>query len=165
MISHLQDLKKWLINCNYPEKLINKAIHNAQLQGPAPKPKYKKNTLPFATTFYCNYSNYSNKNVVKFINDRFTNDTNINIKEYIFSETNTVLSQKQPPNLLQLLSKAKLDTARTALENGLFTCNDKKRGKLCQLYIRQCKSFLTSNGKEWLITSYITCHSKNVYGI
>ena len=117
---------------------------NIYTQGPAPKPKYKRNTLPFVTTFYCNYSN---KNVVKFINDRFSNDTNINIKE-IFSETNTVLlSQKQPPNLLRLLSKAKLDTAKTALENGLLTCND-KRCKLCQLYIRQWKSFLNLKWKR-----------------
>ena len=63
--------------------------------------------------------------------------------------------------LIEQLKEQRLDTAETALENGLFTWKD-KRCKLCQLYIRQCKSFLTSNGKEWIIKSHITCHSKNV---
>ena len=33
----LQELKNWLLNCNYPNSLIDHAFHKAKLQGPAPK--------------------------------------------------------------------------------------------------------------------------------
>ena len=45
-----------LLDCNYPLKIIKKGIHNAKLQGPAPPPKNKNNTLPFVTTYYSNCS-------------------------------------------------------------------------------------------------------------
>ena len=34
----LTELKKWLLNCGYPRKIIEKKIYNARLQGPANKP-------------------------------------------------------------------------------------------------------------------------------
>ena len=30
-------MEDWLIKCNYPAKIIQEGIHNAKLQGPAPK--------------------------------------------------------------------------------------------------------------------------------
>ena len=37
--NRLRDLKTWLLKCNYPNDVIEKAYHNAKLQGPAPKPQ------------------------------------------------------------------------------------------------------------------------------
>ena len=51
----LKELTKWLLDCNYPLKINKKGIHNAKLQGPAPPPKNKNNTLPYVTTYYSNF--------------------------------------------------------------------------------------------------------------
>ena len=61
----LERLRKWLTNSNYPKKVINRAFHNAKLQGLAPNPKDKKSIIPLVRIF-C--SNYSNTNVVKRAN-------------------------------------------------------------------------------------------------
>ena len=42
MESRINQLKTWLLSCHYPVQVINKSIHNARLQGPAPKPADKK---------------------------------------------------------------------------------------------------------------------------
>ena len=34
----LKELRKWLVNCGYPESVIDKSFFNAKLQGPANKP-------------------------------------------------------------------------------------------------------------------------------
>ena len=53
----LERLRKWLTNSNYPKKVINRAFHNAKLQGPAPNPKDKKSIIPQVSIFCSNYSN------------------------------------------------------------------------------------------------------------
>ena len=50
----LQELDKCLLKCEYPPKLIKKGIHNARLQGPAPKPQNLKNTIPLITRYASN---------------------------------------------------------------------------------------------------------------
>ena len=52
--SRLQELEKWLLQCDYPPNIIKKAFHNAKLQGPAPQRK-ACDTLPLITTFASNY--------------------------------------------------------------------------------------------------------------
>ena len=84
------------------------------------------------------------RNIVKTINQKLKQSPNESIKE-IFGETQTVLSLKQPPNLLRLLS---VKTRR--LPQGLFNCNN-KNCKLCALYIKPCASFKTSNNVIWYI--------------
>ena len=95
------------------------------------------------------------QNIVKTINQKLKQSPNGSIKE-IFGEAQTVLSLKQPPNLLRLLSKK---TRR--LPQGLFNCNN-KNCKLYALYIKPGTSFKTSNNVIWYIRSHITCQSKNV---
>ena len=55
--------------------------------------------------FYSNSfdSNFNMRNIVKTINQKLKQSPNESIKQ-IFEETQTVLSLKQPPNLLRLLS-------------------------------------------------------------
>ena len=57
----LKELKEFLLNCDYPLKVIEKGIFNAKLQGPAPRPTDEKNTLPLITT---NHTNLDFKNLV-----------------------------------------------------------------------------------------------------
>ena len=49
----LKELKQWLINCNYPEQLIDRKFHCARLQGPANKSE--GHVFPIVSTYYSNY--------------------------------------------------------------------------------------------------------------
>ena len=154
----LNELKNWLLNCNYPESLIMKAFHNAKLQGPAPAPLPKENTLPLVTTYF---SNYSSQNVTQVTKRLMEESRSIRIQT-VFGNTRTVLALRQPPNLLRQVSKAKFTTTPTISKPpGLYTCLN-KRCELCVSYIQQCTSFITSNGTEWIIKCHINCHSKCV---
>ena len=151
----LKEMKNWLLKCSYPENVIDKGFHNAKLQGPAPNPENKKEIMPFVTTYY---NNYSNKNVVRSINSTFQNSNNHLIKT-VFGNSEVVLSQKQTPNLLRILTKE--EKINKPMGNGLFRCQN-KRCKICKIYIQQCKEFKLSNGKSWKINCRITCNSINV---
>ena len=97
----LKELQKWLLNCGYPESVIDKSFSNAKLQGLANKPANSKSILPLVSIYY---SNFDMQKILKTINQKLKQSSNESIKE-IFGETRTVLSLKQPPNLLRLLSK------------------------------------------------------------
>ena len=150
----LKELKEWLINCNYPESIINKAFHNAKLQGPAPNPENDKETIPYVTTYF---TNYCSRNIVNTANECFKNSNDEDINN-VFGNTKIVLAQKQTPNLLRILSRPKINTTP---ENGIFKCKN-EQCKLCELYIQECKSFELSNKFNWTVKCRITCHSKNV---
>ena len=81
--------------------------------------------------FYSNSfdSSFNMRNIVKTINQKLKQSPNESIKQ-IFEETQTVLSLKQPPNLLRLLS---INRKKPMLPQGLFNCNN-KNCKLCTLY-------------------------------
>ena len=64
MWENLEDLKRWLRTCGYPEHVIVKGVHNALLQGPAPETK-KETIIPLISTYYSNYSNALVLNVGK----------------------------------------------------------------------------------------------------
>ena len=152
----LEELKQWLLQCGYPLKIILKKFHNAMLQGPAPEPKPKTNTLPFVTTYY---SNLDSHNTVSLCNDLLQNSRNDRV-DCVFKDCNTVMALKQPPNLLRLLTNSKFSSSPLLpKENGLFKCSD-PRCKLCRLYIKECDTFITSKGTQWIIKSHITCHSR-----
>ena len=154
----LKELEVWLTACKYPKDVIKKGIHNARLQGPAPNPKNKKQTLPFVTT---NYSNMSSTEIVKLSN-KFIENVEDNRLKTAFGNTNVVLALKQPPNLLRQLTRAEFHSEPTdTLPPGIFTCN-RPNCDICKYYLQACTSFTCSNNKEWFVRSHITCHSKNV---
>ena len=76
------------------------AFYNVKLQGPAPKPKNNFNNVPFVTSFH---EDASNKIIMKNIKRKIENTPSEYIKG-IFHESNILLSQRQPKNLLKLLS-------------------------------------------------------------
>lgn len=153
----LSDLKSWLLICGYPTNIINKAFHNAKLQGPAPEPR-PKNTIPFITTYA---SNYDSSNISKLSEKLLRESRDENIRT-IFKDTRTVLALKQPKNILRQLTSAKFESIpQNTNKFGLFKCNN-KRCLICKLYIQECTSFQTSNNKRWDIRCHITCNSINV---
>ena len=89
-------LRKWLLNCGYPESVIEKSFFNANLQGPANKPANSKNILFLVSTCYPNFD------IPSIIKSKLKQSPNESIKES-FGETQTVLSLKQPINLRTLL--------------------------------------------------------------
>ena len=101
--SRLLELRNWLTLCKYPKHIITKAFHNAKLQGPAPQPKEKNDNLPFVTTYH---ENIDNKNVLNNIKRRINNTSN-DLKE-IYDNNNVFLSQRQPKNMLRILSSTSI---------------------------------------------------------
>ena len=166
----LNELRGWLQKCNYPRNVIEKGIHNARLQGPAPKPANKMDTLPLITTFS---SNLDMKPVAHHIRSLIAEKQHGRLED-LLRNVKVVAAYKQPPNLQHQLCRARfVDPSKTVqrplkpkLPPGLFrSCNTEtdKRCKLCQLdYVQPCTSFTCSNGKVWEIRSHITCNTKNV---
>ena len=160
----LEQLKTWLIKRNYPLDIINRKIHNARLEGPAPPPSpndISNNKLIFTTTYT---SNFSHKNTVEQINSIFHLPRTERIQT-VFGNCKTMLAYRQPKNLLRHITQASFSSIPRSPTNlrrqGLFHCSDKKC-KLCRLYIQECNSFITHNGTEWKIKSDIHCNSTNV---
>ena len=155
----LNELKQWLINCDYPLRLINKAFEKARLQGPAPK--QSKDIIPLVTTYYPSRS-YDNpmktiSNLLKSIQDPDTKTK--------FKDTKPILALRQPPNLTSILTNAKFTSESISQTRnrmpGIFLC-DKTRCKLRKLYLQPVDHFTTANGTEWQIRSHVTCKSTNV---
>ena len=154
----LTELHDYLIACDYPVTVVRKGIRNARLQGPAPDPSKKRDTVPFVTT---HTSNLKNDRTVKLADQLLKNSDNERIKT-AFGNSKVVSALKQPPNLLRQLTRAEFNSVpKEPEENGLFTCN-RSNCNLCKCYIVPCKSFTTSNNTEWTLRSRITCHSKHV---
>ena len=63
----LKELRKWLLNCGYPEPVIDKSFFNVKLQGPANKLANSKNILPLVSTYYLNFDK---RNIIKSINQK-----------------------------------------------------------------------------------------------
>ena len=152
----LNELRIWLKSSKYPDHVISNTFYNARLQGPAPKPKENANNIPFVTTFH---KDIDNKVIMKNIKRKMENTPSDYIKE-TFQESNVFLSQRQPKNLLRLLSTSSI-SKNPNLPKGTFKCAD-KRCKICRLYLIECSEFQLANKKIWKIKSHINCHSRNV---
>ena len=73
----LKELRKWSLNCGYPESIIDKSFFSAKLQRAADKPANSKNILPLLFTYY---SNFNMGNIVKSINQNLKQSPNESIK-------------------------------------------------------------------------------------
>ena len=96
--------------------------------------------------------------VSRYVKRMPSDSTHSDIQE-IFGNTSVVLSQKQTPNLLRILTQHKSTTSSE--DNGLIKCKN-IQCKICKLYIQPCKEFELSNGMKWQVKCKITCNSKNV---
>ena len=61
----LNKLRKWLLNCDYPESVIDKSLSNAKLQGPRNEPANPKTILSFG--IYILFKLIYMQNIVKSI--------------------------------------------------------------------------------------------------
>ena len=160
----LKQLEEWLLDCEYPSKVITKGIHNARLQGPAPKPKNPKNTIPLVPH---NASNVNTKPLMNTIQTLVSSKKSPYLQE-VFEDVNVVLGYKQPPSIGKILTREKFQNPVDHINNkrnlkpGIFAeCSD-SRCNLCKIYVQECSSFICANGEIWEIKSHINCNSKNV---
>ena len=152
----LSKLKKWLIEVKYPTEVINKAFHNAKLQGPAPDPRNKKKSIPLIST---HSSNFTNKSIVKQANRLLANCPDKETRS-CFKDKRVIMATRQPPNLLRQLTSAKFGGNDIA-PKGIYKCSN-NNCKICRMYLKECKSFQTANDTTWHVQSHITCNSKLV---
>ena len=101
----LKELKNWLKDCNYIDSVINQSFYYIKLQGPAPFRDNLKN-IPFFLTYH---KNINNEKAVRKIYSKLANIQSGYLSE-LFKNTNVILSQKQPKNLLRLLVVISLDS-------------------------------------------------------
>ena len=157
---HLIDLREWLIQKEYPIEIINKSIHNARLQGPAPKPAEKSNTIPFVTT---NFANLNINPVNQRIRHLIKNCEDEKLKT-VFKDTKIVNGLRQPKSLRNILVNSKFfsDNVTTSLKKGLNKC-ERNNCNICQKgYLQVCQNFKTAKNTIWNIKCNIHCNSKNV---
>ena len=156
MAKNLNDLRKWLRNCNYPDEIIELGIRNASLQGPAPEPVNKK-IVPLISTYY---SNFENNLVTEVTKDMLKNTRNERISE-AFKDVQFIQAYRQPPNLLRTLTHSTFTlNGNCNLPIGTHKCRD-IRCNLCKLYIQMGNSFTMSNGQKWKLKVFANCNSKN----
>ena len=156
---NLQDLRKFLLHRKYPSNVIERGIHNAKLQGPAP-PSSKSKVVPLITPYL---GNLDSSNIVKTTRDLIASSSNERLCQ-AFGDAKLVQCYTQTPNLLRILSSSRFDQngPSKGREKGIFHCNSKKC-EICSLnYLQECKNFVTSNGTLWDINCHITCKSLNV---
>ena len=158
--SALNEMRAWLIRSNYPKIVVDRALHNAKLQGPAPPPEFNKEIIPFVTK---NCSNYASNAIVKKANlllDSCPDEETRNL----FAQKQVIHAMKQPPNILRQVTSAKFfgsNTSSLQKQNGIFRCSE-KRCKIHRGYLMECSEFKVANGSTWHVSSHITCDSKFV---
>ena len=151
------ELKNWLKSCKYHENVTNIAFCNARLQGTAPL-KTNSNNIPFVT----NHENVNNNEKVYKIRRMF-NDIQSDHLKNAFKNSNKLLAQEQPKNLLHLLSNVRFntDTNNFIKLMGLFKCTD-KYCKICLLHVNEGNNFVMSNDMRRELHSHVTCRHINV---
>ena len=157
---NLNDLRVYLSDRKYPNDVIEKGIHNASLQGPAPLPKNEK-VIPLITPYL---SNYDSRNIKNVANGLISNSMNPRIKK-AFNDTKIIQCYSQPRNLSGLLTNSAFITEsitnRPRHDAGIFHCSH-GGCKICKMYLQKCSSFVTSNNSVWKVKCYASCNSKNV---
>ena len=118
MNERLSKLKTWLLSCNYPLAIVDKAFFNARLQGPAPKKE--EIVIPFVSTHYSNFDSESISIRAKLL---LSNVKDKKLKK-VFDKCRVIHALKQPKNLLRLLSKPKVQNC-ISKKYGLYPMNVK----------------------------------------
>ena len=161
MEKNLNNLKTWLIQCGYPIEIIQKGIHNARLQGPAPNPPTTK-IIPLINTYF---SNYDNGVIADITQSLIKNSKSPRLIE-TFKDTKIIQAYRQPPNLLRQLTNSAFitstheQTRRQEQNIGIHHCS-RSNCKICRLYLQKCDTFTTSNGTVWSVKCHVHCNSKN----
>ena len=159
MKERLQELRDLLKDCNYPPKLIEDGIRNAQLQGPAPPKTNKTNTVALV---HQNMSNYRFSHILSTTRHLLENAKSDEIRN-VFKDTRFVEAMRQPKSIIRTISTNHQEETVIEPNPGLFAECAGTGCELCSLgYIQNCTSFTTSSGHQWQIKSHINCNSRNV---
>ena len=154
---NLNDLRCFLRDRQYPEDVIEKGIHNAQLQGPAP-PKSQTQVLPLISPYL---GNLEPTNIINTTRDLLGASSSDRLHN-AFDNTKFVQSYTQTPNLLSILSSSRFTNHREGRESGVFRC-DQRKCEICSLgYLQEGREFTVSNGTKWVVKCHISCRSLNV---
>ena len=159
MEQRLGELRDLLKECDYPTKTIEKGIHNARLQGPAPPKDNKDNIIALV---HQNMSNFRFSHILDTTRHLLENSRSDEIR-HVFKDTRFVEAMRQPRSIIRTISAKRENPDDQESNPGIFAeCTD-KRCEICSLgYIQNCTSFITSSGHKWEIKSHINCNSKNV---
>ena len=160
----LSELKELLTQCEYPQKIIEKGIHNARLQGPF---QNKTADNKIITYIHPNMSNFTFKHIINTTSSLLQNTKSDRIRN-IFKNIRFVEGISEPKNILRTITSTNLKN--TNKENvvdsnkpGIYAECKEPRCYICNFkYIENCTSFITSNNTKWEIRSHINCNSKNV---
>ena len=155
MQKNLTDLRRWLRDCGYPDKVIDHGIYTASLQGPAPKKEVK--VIPLISTYY---SNYTNEHLCTVARQLISTSANERVKK-AFQNVQFVQALKQPPNLLRTLSNSKFIRSEENQKVGAYKCSN-SNCKICRLYLQDVSTITMSNGTIWDIRCRPTCSSLNI---
>lgn len=155
----LDEMKKSLMLCKYPESLVNDGIKKALsvkredlIKVKLNNKKNNDNHIIYVTTYNSNYDD--NCNIVKPI---FNTLKSNNATCQIFNNKNLLMSKRQPPNLKQILTNAKFEIYKT---NGVYKCRS-ARCQLCTIII-EGNNFYFSNVKiNFEILENMNCNTLN----
>ena len=130
----LEEMKRYLTNCNYPEKQIDDSIKKAltldrtELIKSVPSNTQDSNltSIVHVSTFNSNYSS-NNQVLHSHFNQLKENGTT----SEVFNNKKLLLSKRQPPNQKSLLTKAQLQSTVTG---GVCSCGN-ARCQLCNILL------------------------------
>ena len=131
----LEEMKRYLTNCNYPEKLIDDSIKKAltlnrtELIKSVPSNSTQDSNLASIVHVSTFHSNYSSNNQI--LHSHFNQLKENGTTSEIFSNKKLLLSKRQPPNLKSLLTKAQLQSTVTG---GVYSCGN-ARCQLCNILL------------------------------
>ena len=159
----LEELKGFLLKCEYPENIVDKGIHNARLQGPANQKAVDEDII---TYIHPNMANLDYTPIVKRAKALIQNTNSDEIRD-VFKDLRVIEGIKQPNNILKSITNTRFLDSINETEGptpGIHKdCRVTSGCELCSFgYIIECESFTTSNGIVWEIKSHINCNSKNV---
>ena len=159
MERNLCELKRFLLDRNYPIDIINKGIYNAKLQGPAP-PSATKQVVPLISPFL---GNLDSSNIINTTRDLLASSSNERLHK-AFDQTKLVQCYTQTPNLLRLVTSSHFTSndTKSGKAKGVFRCNSRKCEVCVFGYLQECSQFVVSNGSTWVVKCHITCNSLNV---
>lgn len=157
-IKRLNELKLVLQNCNYPLNLINDGIQKSlsidrnELLYPNSAKNESKNVIPFVSTY--NSNNPINSNFVVSMFESLKNDPNTS---NIFKNKKLLLSKRQPPNIKNMITKAKFQYKHKC---EVSKCN-KARCKLCNIIITGDTFVFSTTECKYEIRQHMNCDTEN----
>ena len=155
----LDEMKSFLKLCNYPKELIEDSIKKALsfsretlLQGS----RNANNSNDCESTVYVSTYNTNRQTNVPIIKTLYSNLQNNSLTNNVFNNKKLIVSQRQPPSLKRLLTRAEFGQGIT----GVFKCN-KPRCLLCSIIITGSSFYFSKSQTKFEIKSYMTCNAMN----